>query len=195
MEILVSNQFIRHAIRHGRSPYFCTTTMRNVSVVGDILLRSIVFLLLIVGLCSMLSNRSLADTAGDRASIAKAMMATWDRPEERLSVEPVTVGVEYALAGWTQGDRGGRALLKRGHGGWSVHVCGGDHLLDAQLLRKIGVTDSESKTLIADQNAAESKLPARKVAMFSLFDSIVEMGIDGHHAPSVDHGQHKKGHH
>ena len=136
-----------------------------------------------------------ASPAADRDAITKVMMATWDRADERLSVDPVTLGSEYALAGWTQGDRGGRALLRRGHGGWTVHVCGGDHLLDAQLLRKIGVSDGESKKLIADQKSAERKLPAKKVAMFSLFDSLVEMDAAGHHPPAADHGHHKKGHH
>jgi len=131
----------------------------------------------------------------DAGAVRHVLMSTWDRADERLSVDPVTLGSEYALAGWTQGDRGGRALLKRGHGGWTVHVCGGDHLLDAQLLRKIGVSDGESKKLIADQKSAERKLPAKKVAMFSLFDSLVEMDAAGHHPPAADHGQHKKGHH
>jgi hypothetical protein len=37
---------------------------------------------------------------------------TFDKPEAKLDVAPVVALAGYAIAGWTQGETGGRALLQ-----------------------------------------------------------------------------------
>ncbi|MBX3568710.1 MAG: copper uptake system-associated protein [Rhizobiaceae bacterium] len=45
---------------------------------------------------------------GDAGAIKHLMMATFDKPDSRLSVEPVMVSRDLAVAGWSQGEMGGR---------------------------------------------------------------------------------------
>ncbi len=52
------------------------------------------------------------------------LMSTFDKPERRLVVELVVIERDVAIASWTQGETGGRALLRRKNGSWSVVMCG-----------------------------------------------------------------------
>lgn len=52
-------------------------------------------------------------------AIEQVMKAQFDKPEAPLTVVPVTVEGDYAIAGWIQHDRGGRALLKAEGGNWT----------------------------------------------------------------------------
>ncbi len=109
------------------------------------------------------ANPSDADAA------AKAMRDIWDKPEAPLVVEPVSVEGDYALAGWVQLERGGRALLRKMHGQWRVHVCGGDGLKDADALVMAGMTPDAARKLVAAASKAEEKLPDAQRRKFALF--------------------------
>ena len=65
----------------------------------------------------------------DAEAIRHVLMATFDKPEARLQVAPVVVVGRHALAGWAQGDRGGRAMLYQHGGQWQVALCSGDGLI------------------------------------------------------------------
>lgn len=54
---------------------------------------------------------AFADTASDQQNIQHLMRHTWERPDAPLDVGPITVEGDHAVVGWTQGERGGRALL------------------------------------------------------------------------------------
>lgn len=73
-------------------------------------------------------------TDTDANEIQRLMMAQFDRPESRLTVIPITVHEDIALAGWAQGDSGGRALLRRHGDQWRVILCSGDALKKAASL-------------------------------------------------------------
>lgn len=136
-----------------------------------------------------------ATAAGDAAAITHLLMATFDKPEARLSVAPVVVQGDQALAGWIQGERGGRALLKRQHGEWQVAVCGGDGLTDPRLLADAGLAAADARALVASLVQAEARLPAAQRAKFSTFDGLVRMDAAGHHPPSgVGHPPSAAGH-
>ena len=125
-------------------------------------------------------------------SIEHVMKAQFDRPDAPLTVVPVTVEGNYAIAGWIQKDKGGRALLKSDGGKWTIHVCAGDGLLDASTLEMAGVGASTAKRLVQKVVAAEKRLPADQVKKFSLFDGLVriEAGKNhGHHGS--EHKHHK----
>jgi len=67
------------------------------------------------------------DASADETGIREVMLSTWDTPQTRLDIGPVVIQDRWAVAGWTQGQRGGRAFLTRNaHGEWQVSVCGGD---------------------------------------------------------------------
>lgn len=120
-----------------------------------------------------------APSEADR--IAHAMKAIWDSPEAPLSVEPIVIEGDYALAGWTQLARGGRALLKNRHGEWSVHMCGGDGLNDVETLSMAGMSVEAAERLVKNTSAAEAKLPAEVTAKFSTFGE--NMVVDQNHHP------------
>ena len=75
----------------------------------------------------------------DEQSIEHAMKALFDKPGAPLKVAPVSVEGAYAVAGWIQNDRGGRALLKKANGKWSIQLCGGDGLKQAATLTMTGM--------------------------------------------------------
>ena len=72
----------------------------------------------------------------DAASIRALMASTWDKPDAKLIVDPVVINAGYAVASWTQGNRGGRALLRKNGNHWAVVLCSGDPLRDASVLRR-----------------------------------------------------------
>jgi copper(I)-binding protein len=128
-----------------------------------------------------------AGAADDMTSIKSVLMGTFDKPDNRLIVGPVVVGTDWAVAGWSQGELGGRALLKRGHHGWSIHLCSGDSLKQVPVLRQVGIDEAQAVKLVTDLVAAEAELDPARLALLASFEGTVMMGEDGHH-PSVDHG-------
>lgn len=137
-----------------------------------------------------------AASAADADAIRSEMMKTWDKPDARLVVEPVVVAGDHAIAGWSQGDMGGRALLRRKPAGWDVILCAGDDLKKPDVLAKVGLQDAVAKALSADLAKAEAKLDPARLTLFSKFEGLVMVGGDGgqhhpaQHRPSHQpHGQ------
>jgi hypothetical protein len=123
----------------------------------------------------------------DAGAIRHLMMATFDKPEAQLTVEPVTVHGDLAVAGWAQGEMGGRALLRRKHEGWALTLCSGDALKQASSLRQFGLSEAEAEAMASAVVEAESKIDPALVARFATFDGVVMMDAEGHHPPA--HGQ------
>ena len=120
-----------------------------------------------------------APSEADR--ISQAMKAIWDSPEAPLIVEPVVIEGDYALAGWTQQTRGGRALLLHREGTWHVHVCGGDGLKDIEALTMAGMSKEAAERLINEVNRAEGELPMEVREKFSTFGQNILVDKN-HHA-------------
>lgn len=130
-------------------------------------------------------------TASDTASILAVMMKTWDKPDAKLAVDPVVIAEGYAIAGWSQGDMGGRALLRKKADAWDVILCAGDDLKKPELLVKSGMTDGAAKRLAADLSNAEATLPKERLALFSKFEGLVMIDPVAGHPP---HGHSSDGH-
>lgn len=111
--------------------------------------------------------------------ISLVMKQQFDRPDALLTVEPVTVLDNYALAGWIQGKKGGRALLQKVHGKWKISVCFGDGLTQAKVLETTGMGWPMAQQLAAAAAAAESKLSAEQRRLFDSFEGMVK--VDAHH--------------
>ena len=129
----------------------------------------------------------------DETAIRRVILGTWDRPEARVEVGPIVVAGSHAVAGWTQGQRGGRALVARDTSGrWSVMACGGDALKHAQSLASVGMSPAEARQLSASLAKAEAEVPASRRALFSTFDGPMRMDAAAHHeahgAPGALHG-------
>ena len=115
-------------------------------------------------------------------------MEMFDRPEERLTVEPVTIEGNIAVAGWAQGEMGGRALMRRHGDEWRIILCSGDALKEAGALQQFGLTAEQAETMTASVIAAEAELDPALVDKFSRFDGVVMMEADGSHPPVEGHG-------
>jgi copper(I)-binding protein len=110
---------------------------------------------------------------GDKATIVAAMKAMFEKPEAPLTVEPVVVMGDSAVASWSQGDMAGRALLAKADGKWSIVLCAGPELRGAEFLAQNGVEGADH--LSAMFNAAEDALGADAVTRFSSFNQVVMM--------------------
>lgn len=140
-------------------------------------MRTLATLLSIVALAAA-SMPALADDA-DSETIRHLMMTQFDRPDSRLTVEPITVSEHVAVAGWAQGDRGGRALLRRIDGGWVLTLCSGDALKEAKSLQQSGLSAKDADTMAKAVTDAEAKLDPALVAKFSTFDGMGHGGDVG----------------
>jgi hypothetical protein len=121
----------------------------------------------------------------DVQAIRHTMKAQFDKPEAPLQVEPVVVQGRDAVAGWVQGPSGGRALLRKEHGRWSIVVCGGDGLKDAAVLEQTGLSKASAASMAAAVVKAEGRVAPAVREKFSLFKGLVQVDA-GHGA----HGAH-----
>lgn len=121
-------------------------------------------------------------------AITARMKSMFETPEKPLTVQPVVVSNDWAIASWLQDGRGGRVLLKKSHHGWSAHLCSGDSLKDAATLETIGVPAADAAALAGQLANAEDALGANTLALFGSFEGTVvldggkteEAGAGGH---------------
>jgi len=114
------------------------------------------------------------------SAIKHVMKAQFDQPNNPLLVNPIAVEQQYALAGWIQGGKGGRALLQLEHGHWVIAVCAGDALLKESTLIQTGMTVEMARNLIHQIKFLESKLDAETRTKLSSFDGLVQVNGSGH---------------
>jgi hypothetical protein len=138
-----------------------------------------VALMVWMALSSAIYTPYAQEGAGDVAAIRALMAATWDKPDAKLVVDPVVVEGEYSIASWTQGQRGGRALLRKEAAKWKVVLCSGDPLKQAASIEMVGVPPAAAALLAHLVNDAESKLPRERVVLFSTFEGVVQIE-EGH---------------
>ncbi|MBV7407908.1 copper uptake system-associated protein [Maritimibacter sp. DP1N21-5] len=118
----------------------------------------------------------------DAEQIEAIMKAEFDRPEAPLSVAPVTIEGDQAVAGWRQDGTGGRAFLRKGEAGWMIVACAGDELLHSSTYERFGLSRELAVSLIEATARAEAGLPQAITAELNQFEGIVEIGAGGHHA-------------
>ena len=123
-------------------------------------------------------------------AIPATLKTMFERPDKPLTILPVVVRNDWAIAGWQQGGRGGRALLKKGHHGWSVFLCSGDGIKEAAALEKVGLSAGDAKALAADLAEAESKLDPKTLALFASFEGTVMMAGEAGDAGQGGHEGH-----
>lgn len=120
-----------------------------------------------------------AASEADVAAIVAQMKSHWDRPDAPLDAGPVVVADSYAVADWTQGNAGGRALLAREGKGWAVAFCSGDVLRTAAGLKGAGVPEDEAHRLERELAEAELLVAPERLAAMARFNGMIEMGDDG----------------
>ena len=132
----------------------------------------------------------------DEQSIEHAMKALFDKPGAPLKVAPVSVEGAYAVAGWIQNDRGGRALLKKANGKWSIQLCGGDGLKQAANLTMTGMEQAAANKLSQKVLAAEKQMSSDQIKQFAMFEGVVKVdgGARDPHSKGHENNAHSKKH-
>lgn len=116
-----------------------------------------------------LAGCGIPNTVLDEARIREATEAHFGSPLAPIDVGPIVVSGDHAIADWSQGDFGGRALFERGSHGWMLLLCSGDSIRRADNLKRAGVPEFNAGW-IADQLAkAEAKLPPERLARMQRF--------------------------
>ncbi|PDT37206.1 hypothetical protein CO671_08225 [Rhizobium sp. M10] len=125
--------------------------------------------------CVLFASMASADDDPQQVIPArlKLMFETADKPLELTPV--VAVQADWAIVGWRQDGRGGRALLKKTHHGWSIYLCSGDSLKDAGTLQKIGLPANDAAALAAKLRDAEANIDSPTLALLSSFEGTVMM--------------------
>ena len=143
-----------------------------------------------LALMLILSQNANVVAGEQEDKITKLLMDMFNQPNNPLKINPIVVENNYAIAGWSQGDKGGRALLTNTNNKWTIQLCAGDALKDAKFLKESGVDEKIISTILKKLSVAEAKLDANTLKRFSEFKDIVY--INAGHSHQV-HG-HGKGH-
>ncbi len=135
-------------------------------------------------------QRSMATDPADAHAITRVLKATWERPDAPLRVDPVVVQGGVAIAGWFQGERGGRALLRKRMPGeaWEVTFCAGDALKDPQGLVGTGLNATQAQALSTALIEAEARLSGADRAQLASFEGVVKIQAGAAHGPATGHG-------
>ena len=129
---------------------------------------------------------TVSASSRDALDITTVMKKQFDRPDAPLKVMPVSVVQDYALAGWMQGDKGGRALLQKLHGQWLISVCGGSGLTQAKVLETTGMHAAAATKLAEAARLAEAKLSPQQRRLMDSFEGMLNITPG-----QAEHGQHK----
>ena len=103
------------------------------------------------------------------------MHGMFDKPDAELVIDPIAIVDGFAVAGWTQGEMGGRAFLKEHDGHWMLVLCTGDEIKSVEALTASGVPAESAEELAAEIAAAEADVDPARLAMFASFGGIVHM--------------------
>ena len=102
-------------------------------------------LILLIGVAAACGRQSewagSGEDADDRA-VRQLMMNMYDKPEAPLGVEAVVVEQDVAIADWSQGELGGRALLRRKDGAWQYCNMRGRRAQIERQSRKAGHSEA-----------------------------------------------------
>jgi hypothetical protein len=125
--------------------------------------------------CLASTPSSAATQPPDAAVITDMLMKRFDRPDAHLVVQPLVIEGDAAIADWIQGDQGGRALLRRQQGQWSLVLCGGDGLTHADVLIQAGVAPGQARALADHLAQAERQIAPSTLTRLKQFPGIVPM--------------------
>jgi hypothetical protein len=130
---------------------------------------SIVFHRYLLVLFLVFSGALSAESLTDEAQIQAVIGKTYDKPNNKVNTTPISVADDFAVADWTQGKRGGRALMKRIDGNWEILACGNDGLKDTKSLVKAGMSEKTASTIVKKLADLEKLEDPRRLAKFNLF--------------------------
>lgn len=116
-----------------------------------------------------------------QVKIKSLIASTFDQPSLKVITGPIVLEGKVAIADWTQGDKGGRALLRRKHADWEIIACGGAGFKDPSDIAAVGISKEISNSISKKLKSAEAKLPPQKIKQFDSFDGVVNMAHGANH--------------
>lgn len=119
------------------------------------------------------------DTA--QQQIRTLISSTYDKPGQPVETSPIAVADDYAVADWSQGQRGGRALLHRIDGQWKIMACGADDLKKTTTLTEAGISSTTANHLVSQLTTAEKSVSPLRLKSFSLFGTKDDPANAEHH--------------
>lgn len=123
----------------------------------------------------------------DQDAVRRLLMQTFDKPGDPLSVAPIVVDRDIAIAGWSQGELGGRALLRKKAGAWTIDLCAGDALKQSATLEKLGLSKPHAEAMAQQIAREEQKLDPKLLERFSRFDGMFGVDAAGGHSAIDPH--------
>jgi hypothetical protein len=127
--------------------------------------------------------------ADPESEIRDLLRTMFDAPDKPLTVDPVVVVEDWAVAGWLQDGKGGRVLLHNEDQAWRLQVLGGDTLKTSDGLAEHGVGAEAARKLADQQASAEQALGLDVLKLLDSFQgSISLVKIDA--KPAQDHAGH-----
>ena len=111
----------------------------------------------------------------DDAAIRASLTNRFDQPDAPLSMAPIVVEANYAIASWTQAGVGGRALLRKDGQDWVALLCAGKVLKDTKTLKDAGASETTATLLVKKLTNAEAALPSAQRAKYDAFQGIITL--------------------
>jgi hypothetical protein len=127
-----------------------------------------------------------AHAEDDQGQIVAQLMKQFHTEASPLSVGPVSLSGNWAVAGWLQDGKGGRGLLQKTDTGWFIYLCSGSSLKDVEILIEIGVPKADAQAIVDQLLTAEKSLRSEDVVLQDSFAGTVIIGTNG----VEDHGAH-----
>jgi len=138
-------------------------------------------------MAALLASATKAEESDDLAAVQELLRREYDKPSAPLRLEAMAMVNDAAIADWRQGELAGRAFLRRKEGNWSIALCAGDALKNADALSKLGLPMAQAKALANKLAEAERGLSHETLENIGRFDRVVEMDSAGDRSPSDSH--------
>jgi hypothetical protein len=141
------------------------------------------FLLLAISAIVLTTTSASAgsDVSSSKQQIQTLISSIYDKPGLKVETSPIAISGDYAVADWVQGDRGGRALLHRINGKWSIAACGANDLKKPKTLTDAGIPAKTAKDLVDQLASSEQSVSPERIKLFSLFGSRDDPASTEHH--------------
>jgi len=129
-----------------------------------------------------LTSCDTKQSISDNQKIETSLRSMFETPDNPLHLQPVVAVSDYAVVGWIQGNRGGRAYLRKKGDVWSVVLCSGEALKGTALLKDMGTPAPIAEQIATQVAAAEASMTEEQRTLLSSFGETLMMdGEDGHH--------------
>ena len=125
--------------------------------------------------------------AESQEKIKALISKTFDQPNLKVQTTPIVIEGKVAIADWTQGQKGGRALLRRKHADLEIIACGGAGFKDPSAIASAGISKEIANNITAKLKTAESSLFPQKIKQLDSFDGVVTMGHGIQHGSDSKH--------